>query len=99
MKNILARGVILFIFLTSGIEAAKSVARPSHTESMQEECHELSKETYEFGQTLSETNRKMFCSKFNDAQRNKAIEMSKANPLFTSDQSVEKTAKENNLSY
>lgn len=66
---------------------------------MREKCHGLSKDMYDFGSLLNESNQKMFCGTFDDAQRKQAMQMAKeknlfGNPKMTPDQAVERIAKE-----
>ncbi len=73
--------------------------QPYHSKKMREKCHGLSKDMYEFGSLLNESNQKMFCSIFDDAQRKQAMQMAKeknifGNPKMTPDQAVERIAKE-----
>lgn len=75
--------------------------QPYHSKAMREKCHGLSKDMYEFGAILNESNQKMFCAKFTDEQRKKAMQMANeknifGNPKMTPDQAVEKVAKEVN---
>ncbi len=56
---------------------------------------------YEFGALLNESNQKIFCAKFTDEQRKKAMQMASekgwtGSPKMTPDQAVEKVAKEVN---
>ncbi len=74
-------------------------SKPYHSKKMREKCHGLSQDMYEFGSLLNESNQKMFCSTFDDAQRKQAMQMAKeknifGNPKMTPDQAVERTAKE-----
>ncbi len=74
-------------------------AQPYHSKAMREKCHGLSKDMYEFGALLNESNQKIFCAKFTDEQRKKAMQMSSeknifGNPKMTPDQAVEKVGKE-----
>lgn len=73
--------------------------QPYHSKAMREKCHGLSKDMYEFGALLNESNQKMFCAKFTDEQRKKAMQMASekgwtGNPKMTPDQAVEKVARE-----
>lgn len=75
--------------------------QPYHSKKMREKCHGLSKDMYEFGALLNESNQKMFCGKFTDDQRKKAMQMAReegwtGNLKMTPDQAVEKVAKESN---
>ncbi|MBX9744772.1 MAG: hypothetical protein K2X08_06125 [Chlamydiales bacterium] len=74
-------------------------SKPYHSKKMREKCHGLSKDMYEFGSLLNESNQKMFCAKFTDEQRKKAMQMASkkgwtGNPKMTPDQAVEKVARE-----
>ena len=74
-------------------------SQPYHSKKMREKCHGLSKNMYEFGSLLNESNQKMFCGKFNDEQRKKAMQMANekgwsGNPRMSPDQAVEKVASE-----
>lgn len=76
-------------------------AQPYHSKKMREKCHGLSKDMYEFGALLNESNQKMFCGKFTDDQRKKAMQMARENGWtgnlkMTPDQAVEKVASEPN---
>lgn len=74
-------------------------SQPYHSKKMREKCHGLSKDMYEFGSLLNESNQKMFCGKFNDEQRKKAMQMANekgwsGKPRMSPDQAVEKVASE-----
>lgn len=65
-----------------------------------DECSGMSHRYSRFSDQLNEANLKIFCSQFNNDQREKAMQMAsqkdkKGNPLMTPDEAVEKVAKEN----
>lgn len=81
--------------------ASKGGIQPYHSEKMREKCHGLSKDMYEFGALLNETNQKIFCSKLNDEQRKKAMQMADergwvGRPKMSPDKAVETVAGEIN---
>ena len=96
---------IIITALISGAEASGPPTPPSeayHSEKMREQCHAQPKDVYNFGALLNTANQKMFCSKFNDAQRKQAMQMANqknafGNPSMTPDEAVEKVAAENKL--
>lgn len=99
--NVISLSITIFLtFFSPELEAAKGgPVQPYHSEKMREQCHGVSKEMYEFGYQLTESNRKMFCAKFNDDQRKKAIKLASEKNIFgnakmTPDQAVEKIAEE-----
>lgn len=100
-KAVPISATIILTFFALDAEAAKGgPVQPYHSEKMREQCHGLSKDMYEFGYQLTESNRKMFCAKFNDEQRKKAMQLADqknifGNPKMTPDQAVEKILKEN----
>lgn len=64
-----------------------------------DECSGMSHRMLRFSDKLSESNLKIFCSQFNDDQREKAMQLANqkdknGNPIMTPDQAVEKVAKE-----
>jgi hypothetical protein len=65
------------------------------------DCSKLSSDAQDFADELNASNKMMFCNKFNDAQRNSAMDMSgtmgKDGKLMTNDQAVEKVARDNNM--
>lgn len=63
-----------------------------------DECSGMSHRMLRFSDKLNEANLKIFCSRFNDDQREKAMQLASqkdksGNPLMTPDQAVEKVAK------
>ncbi len=94
--------IIILTFFALDAEAAHGgPVQPYHSEKMREQCHGVSKEMYEFGYQLTESNRKIFCAKFNDDQRKKAMQLASEKNIFgrpkmTPDKAVEKTLKETN---
>ena len=66
-----------------------------------EECSNLSHEMRKFADKLNDENLKIFCSEFNDAQREKALQMASQKNSngkhMTPDESVQMVAIEGNL--
>jgi len=65
-------------------------------------CQDMSPEMQQFAAKLNMNNKMLFCSKFTDAQRTQAMQMSAqkdsyGKPKMTPDKSVEKIAAENKL--
>lgn len=67
----------------------------------QEMCENMSPEMKQFSAKLNENNQMIFCTKFNEHQRDQAMKMSmkmgKEGTMMTPDQSVEMVAKEHNM--
>lgn len=66
------------------------------------DCSQLTPEEQTFSnQILTETNKEIFCSKFNSEMRSKAMDLSgqmeDGGVLMTNDEAVEQVAKDNNM--
>jgi hypothetical protein len=65
------------------------------------DCSSYSMMEQDFAAELSDANREMFCTRFNQSQRNSAMQMTRQpdmqGNLLTPDQAVEKVAKDNRI--
>lgn len=73
---------------------------PYERHNYREECSDFSMGIRRFSDKLNESNLKIFCSKFNNDQREKAIQLASqkdknGNFVMTPDEAVEKVAEEN----
>ena len=73
---------------------------PYERHNYREECSDFSMRIRRFSDKLNESNLKIFCEKFNNDQREKAIQLAnqkdkKGNFMMTPDEAVEKIAEEN----
>ncbi len=95
-KNLLTFFAVLCF--TTVLLAQKTPAKPV----MAGDCSNLSVEAKTFSNKLNPTNKMMFCGKFDDVQRNTAMQLtgqmdSSGMVTMSPDQAVEKVAKDNNL--
>jgi len=95
-KNVLS--IFVFLGLTTALLGQKPAAKPV----MAGDCSNLSMEAKAFSNKLNPTNKMMFCGKFDDMQRSKAMQMtgqmdSSGMVTMSPDQAVEKVASDNNL--
>lgn len=95
-KNILS----VFVFL--GLTTALLGQKPAAKSVMAGDCSNLSVEAKAFSDKLSPTYKTMFCGKFDDTQRNTAMQLtgqmdSSGMVTMSPDQAVDKVARDNNL--
>lgn len=77
---------------TDGIVAAGKDA-PYERHHYKKECKNFSEETKRFSDKLNDSNLKIFCEDFNDAQRQQAMQMASQKGMnMTPDQAVEMVA-------
>lgn len=93
--------IVTLIILTSFASANAAPTQQSQM-NMQGMCQDMSPEMQQFADKLNMNNKMLFCSKFNDVQREQAMEMAAqmgnyGKPKMTPDQSVEKVATDNKL--
>lgn len=100
-------GIMLTIFFTTMnamcfADHANQLAVnvPYERHNYREECSDLPMHVRRFTDKLNEANLKIFCSKFNNEQQEKAMQLAaqkdkSGNFVMTPDEAVEKIAKEN----
>ena len=91
---------MLTAFFTGMGAKCFAVNVPYERHNYREECSDLPMHVRRFTDKLNEANLKIFCSQFNNDQREKAMLLASqkdknGTPLMTPDEAVEKVAEEN----